>query len=860
MSEAIGQLSALHPWLSTIRVGTEETPPEKLPALFGLLLSAFREASDTPLCFIVPRRGDLPRHAALLLALEHVRVQATAAMNPAQFKVGAQVRIHPTGHVFIFDGVNAHDPQRFWLRELNRQSRLDFPLTALARLATTTRSRPVGHLDQAGELRTPPTAPIDRLLGTATQGNLASFGTAGLLLDTRSGFSECAAQIFFSPAANESQVLKAIELPLGDAGYSFDERAAWLQQWKAGEGEAPPLIAVAHSPEQLAEFCKAEPARSRLVLVNGAAMVRNPQHFRDIADSQRLIIFADHDETETLDAMEKGGCEFWRLGLPELGTGAEGGLFENPARWARNHELLTTIEVEECAAPVLDESAQVLLEIQTAEKPDDEDPLARALALGWDLLNEAASWMAPPSAPVAVTYAARIADFRREIQRSAAYLAPAVRSRLTAVADDLSARAKPAEFAHAKGDALRRCLDEALHLSHTVGLVARHEAAAEAIRNALHRDVRRRAVSVFSIRALPDDGSFDVLIVASWPGGELLHRVAAKLLAPRIRLLGYAFERRWARQCERRLLARSSVREIPAERKTRIAFGKDSPVRWPETAPVPLAQPTPASPEFDIWRFETAQRRMRSGAAAHPSVAADAVLASYVRFVGDCFAFLTPGHALPVATNILTKQRGARQKLPERTVSEWRRGDFIVFPECGSRELVREVADKLLGDEAAHLRRTARIWKDALLRSRMSPPEFFAQTRMLGCRRCLPTIRNWLAESTQIGPAEEDDLRCIAQVTQDPALTAALPAIWAAIQEIWAAHLTAGMRLGEELRRELPEKLGALHEAATRVELGDLGAAWVVMVDDLAAEPERRGKNEVDWLRWPDDEQTGELL
>lgn len=241
MDELFESLRSRHPLLSAVFVSADSSAPESLPPIFSLFLSACANNSK-PLCFVVPRRGELARHAALLLALDHVGAQAHAELNREKFSPGERVRIHPSRRVFVFEGVREGEPNRFWLRTLNGNGAIAFPLGALTQLERTTRTHPVGTIAQAHELWAPPTAPIDCLLDTATQGNLAGFGTAVIILDTLSGFTNFADRVGFALSGDEPTILPASDLPLGIAGYDFEHREIRLERLNAGLGEAPPLI------------------------------------------------------------------------------------------------------------------------------------------------------------------------------------------------------------------------------------------------------------------------------------------------------------------------------------------------------------------------------------------------------------------------------------------------------------------------------------------------------------------------------------------------------------------------------------------------------------------------------------------
>jgi hypothetical protein len=259
--------------------------------------------------------------------------------------------------------------------------------------------------------------------------------------------------------------------------------------------------------------------------------------------------------------------------------------------------------------------------------------------------------------------------------------------------------------------------------------------------------------------------------------------------------------------------------------------------------------PPPASQSADIWSFEQRLRAVRKGDGA-PVTSGDAVYARYISFIGDTFAFLTDTHKVAVATGLVSARTRQSQKLPERTVLDMEPGDFLVFPESGDRELVQELADKLVGPVATDVRRLARKWKDALQHSGMTPEDFLSQARKLDRPRHPATIRSWFADTLQIGPRDKDDLVLIALVTDNKQLDEAINRVWLAIEKLRSAHLSAGVRLRETLMQKLPQVINQVEENGTQIDLADLGSAWVVQVECIAPEAEQRNRGEVDRLLW----------
>jgi hypothetical protein len=858
------------PLLTRLRVQgpNGNVPAETLPLYLGMLLAAMEAPPAPPLCFVFPRRGDVGRIAAILYCLARLKQRHRDLIRQValdHFKSGQLVRIHPSQEVFVYEGVRLDDPDHFWLSELDLSRpnagyrtrfpvRMNFPLGAIQRLEPTEAKRPKGDIrSRARELQTPPPAPIDHLLDTATFGNLAALTNELLLLDSQGGFFEFVGDLFIQPGISIDDMPAVRDaLPLGKLVQPTLQARPGFRAWDETCATGEPVIAVTSSDETLANFCIDAPVRSKLVIVNGLSRLRSLQAYDDIAETQKLILFADHNDEEMIEALAKRGCRFWDLGKAELLAGMNGngahGVIGSVSHWARNYEHLQ-IDDEPCEDSQLDEVCLRLEKFHGVVSRGDDGPLARLVGRAWRLFGDACSAIEVPGAEERSRALAELDRFRTEIRGNAAWLAPESTQILIDIADLLTRCHGPdSKLGRSKGAAIYHALKVGNENGDRIALIARNENKVTELRSWLYRRGLQKSVEVFSIRTLPDDQQFSRLLVVSWPGGDTLKEAVAKLSAPHVTLVGYPCERRWLRQCRPRFHRRSQVTALNPKEKAALVSGTAGPgFNWPEESP---SQTTSAGgePTADIWTFERQLRSARIGLAARPTEATDTLQARYVRFSGNFYAFLTETHKVPVATDLVSGRARPNQKLPERAISDIKSGDFVVFPESGDRELVQELADKLIGPTAAKLRKLARLWKEALQTSGQTPEDFLRHARNLNRPRHPATIRHWFADTSQIGPREKEDLVLIALATGNQRLNAEIEDVRLAIERLWSSHLSAGMRLRDVLLQRLPQVIGQIEEGGTQVDLAELGSAWVVQVESIAADSEPRGRGEVNRL------------
>jgi hypothetical protein len=852
------------PHLGGVRMRTAANRnADKIPSFLHAPIAALACTDGSPVCFVLPRRHDMARWTAVLYSLNRFisRFPRLAAEYADKaFPAGERVRVNPSGHVYEFGGVFLERPDYFWLRLITsrgraNRSQITIPIAHVLRLELTNRTRPTGTTTLP---ENPPPSPVDRLLGVNTWGNLSLMRNEAVLLDTKRGFEEFAETAILQRGEQDAGMppLKAL-LPFGELQPPLSEGQPWLTRWDSVSMAGEPLVAIAHSSERLAEYCREASEKSVVVIANGLAIGKNLQDFDAIAAKQRMILFADHDDEEMIAALSARNCRFWWADENELApTDSNSGLFRVFFRQASNFYRFV-IRAELCASPVLEELYLTLESLRTKLPQDDNTPLTTSIRRAWALFADATGALEPPPPEVCAGMVGRIRSIKEEALRQRMWMSPEACSDVLRFSE-AAARCygNPPALGGGKGATLQRIVMEFQRAGVRFGLIARNEKKAADLRAWLQRQQFDAAPPVYSSTSIPPDSEFDHLLCTAWFGGDGMRTLVSRLAAPRITVLAYPWENRWLNQSKPRLLAKPDVPLIQSPQKKAVLDGTAMPAT-PVADDARAGQNHAALAEPDIWTFERRLRAARIGTAAHPTDADETVPARYVRFAGDAYAFLTDSHKIPVATELLASGGHAEHELPERTVLEVRPSDYIVFPESGEHEILQDAADRLLGKDAVQLRKTARLWQTVLQESRIPPEKFAATARALGHPRHIVTVRNWFTDTSQIGPRHKDDILLIAVVTESKALETAADEVQTAIEKLRGAHQCAGKRLRDILLDRLPDVMGKVEEAGTKVSLNELGAAWIVQVESVSEATEPRGKTEVNRLLWVDQEYGG---
>lgn len=866
MAEIWRQLQERYPLLERVVVHSlGEENAEAFPLFFGLFLAALDDREGAPCCFVLPRRGEMARLAATVYGLSVFRREFNALAREyadQTFEEGQRVRVHPSRHVYEFRGFWPNQPDKFRLGTLDGSGSRTFPANDVLRLEPTKLVTPQGRLDT--NILTPETTPLDEVLGIPIFGNLSLFRNRVLCLDEQTRFAEFAGDHRLQREDLEAVLSLAELLPFAWLRDGVAGSVPTFENWSTRYPRAEPLVAVTSSSERLAAFCGAVPKQTKVVIVNGLRVISNPQAFDDISASQRTVLFADHDDEERMKELEARGCRFWVFGEREFFSYSKSeeslhqkrGPFGSIVHRARNLARLC-IQPASCESRPLDAIALTLEELRPQVEAEAEtNPngrLGRLVQRLWRMLNEAAAFCHEPSTVEGSRFSDELSGLRSELDAGSFWLSPATVTSLLNILDSFRSLFEVgSQLGLNKGIALRQAIEAAnAATASQVAVLTRTEGQARSIEEWLFSTGLK--VPVFSLATIPENASFDRLIVASWPGGEAFRRIVGKLITPDIIAVSYGFEARWLKQCQRRLSQRAALTPISTKEKTSLIGGGKTDLQWPESVETkpPSTNVSTETPTFDVWSYEQRLKSIRKGGRADAPAGATE-RAKYVSFVGESYAFLTPWHKVPVATRLLGAKQSGLKSLPERVVGDLKSGDLVVFPEGGQKAVIAQIADRLIGTSAPAVRKRSRLWREALLSSGLSPEQFLAQAVTYGHTRHILTIRNWFYDDAQIGPGEREDLDLIVVVTESVELDKSAAEVWEAISFLRSNHLGAGSVLRDAVLQQLREALPKIEENGSRIEVPNLGAAWVVQVDSIAPDFTEEPRSQVDRLLWDD--------
>jgi hypothetical protein len=736
-----------------------------------------------------------------------------------------------------------------WLQPLNKGSSLSnakfFVLDSDSiAFEPTFRKRPFGP---ARRPALPEKAPCDLLAGASTFGNTGLFRNRVVLLGARASFERFLERTRLSP------MVGATVLPCPP----LSEHFCWGFLHESGlsvvlvpEGAAgQPLVAVNRDPLNVRKGM-IEGAHQRLLLSSDVSVVlRSIDLVERIADRNALLLLASARRRDDVLPLRQRGWTVWEPTPQELHglllTTQETGVVGLDAclRGLKAEHGSRTSEMP-CASAALGAAYRQLDSISDAIPEDalDNDLVAGLLERCRAGFFIAAGWLEFPDSQHLSEYHALIdelvspgAAFALATSREAASEIEALGLALLNVL-----RSGDPGTPTPKGEGLLRLIPTG-----DSGFGFRQELlVGSASARLTAADFLARHARQVQCRASADPVSADVprrAIVTNALGRETFRKILDPWPAESLMLLGYGFETAIYRsRIERRARLRGALRASEEIR----AIVADDPLLslGTETGP-PMSDLAERGFERIVRATELANTR-RPRIEVRPGDAQDRAV--FCRFVGHSWGAFTEDHQC-----LLLDEGPAGQGSVRRIeVPDLRVGHRLIMRAAGERDVIREIAEQLCGEQRyTQLRSCADLWRRALRATEESPERLVSKMDAVGLGRNVATVRAWLRNPELIGPRNVTDVETIAELFGQDFPEREWEMCRAAILEVRRHHIAAGARLSAMIAAQM----GNLAIDACDHELGialDVGTVWIVEVAHVDAEPTDWPANSVNRLVW----------
>lgn len=300
-------------------------------------------------------------------------------------------------------------------------------------------------------------------------------------------------------------------------------------------------------------------------------------------------------------------------------------------------------------------------------------------------------------------------------------------------------------------------------------------------------------------------GEADITIVCGWLSKTIMRKVIFGFVTSSYVILLYDYEKRWKSFESHRW--KEALSNKDNKRIIEKSFSTDSALISTERFDKILAdEPFETNDELGEIELILKENKFRQYINGSNHIGNDTVPAIPVNFVGGYISFYRTGHKVISATKIIMEED---DKISSLLPTELKAGDFIVVRET-DRDIVREIADvALVNSGKSNLREIASKWREAIKIELLfcTEDEFCQKMKDKGCKKGTATIKKWISDEDMIAPNGKDDIKAIADVTENEMLKEKLDEIYDAAQEVRNAHVLAGRKLSELLRTHIVDEL-----------------------------------------------------
>jgi hypothetical protein len=828
------------------------------------------EVGNDPLrtAVVLPTVGPLPVLLGILGALGMVEESLGRGSSGLVLGKGQMVRVDGDA-VAMFDGFEERNEQR--LIRLIQYTRQKTP------------SKKGRWSERVGTLTTLPESALPRLdlapSGAGTRGTISRSQAASdaavtalellFLQPTPIQFGAFQRRVIVvTPVTRARDLVRRLEfhgqrladaLPVGHLQGDGD-----IEVWSARYRGRIPTLLFAPNLDLARDFIKDARDGVALVVIDGSAgCLRQAASLRsihgEVPDAHVLLLARDQDLDQQDAWLERDcGFAFWEWAesdLRSLWWQAPAVCRPCPvAAWERRVQLaaITAPSVREVPCPAGEEAFSALNELRAVAARRDGDPLealerfldhSRGLLFG--LLRRLTPL--PPGSQAREEAGRSLAELRQ--LRACGYFTREEQAAAGKVLLGLERFVGALAESNPKGDALRALLKE--RSVRTV--IVPGEAEQEELR---HSNIASGLEVVTAGAAAGIEAELEgEAAVTGWVRQDRMAELISPPVAERLTLLLSSLELRWLRGYDAGRTRRRERRARRTARKSVFAGIQGWPER-PQAAAASVPQ-TGSLDQLDALHAHIHQARRRRLLAQVQSGEGEPAEAHVVSFTDGSHALLTSGYRARVVTHLILQPQTAGNGQPdvaEKAWSELRPGDYLLFVEGSSSDVIRTVADRSL---PVGTRETATLWKDALRRYQereaLTIRQLWGRLQLDGeFTHQIQTVRKWVEDDDLIAPrdARDHELDVIARVTGDQELQGRKDACAEAITQVWGKHQQVGWQLAAQVARQTAVLLtrgGLGTQPRIEIEAGVV----VVCVDHIEPKPEQVSRSYVNRLLDP---------
>lgn len=697
---------------------------------------------------------------------------------------------------------------------------------------------------------------LDQLLGIGSFGNRSIFTNEVVLVSRLNKVRRFAESTLIVDPASRDQSISLRDLFQWGAITIEGE----LQQWGHQQVDAEPVIGVAPDLITLREYLYNYQSSKMLIIIDGNIPVGNDlQALDEITDEGHPVLaLMEYRHLDDLKHLEDREFLTWvwseqDLQQLELVEGTDLSNQQIPFRkFHRTVQNFNVLQIEEtiCERSGLDVAAEILEAFSNRCHSENFEHRSIECGFYYCLLN-LSRLLRPLGFDDGVGREKGLKDLldqmESEVENKAMWLEKEAIEIANEFVDKIKIFIEKSNSVSSKITELEKMLQKRTRKNQRAIVLA--DASEVPITKRYWEDIvprgRRKGIGIVTPSELDFDNDYDNLIVCGWLGAARMRKLFDSCIAPSITVLMYPFEQKWFHSAAsrwRKQKEKLKKTELTQRQKAKILQTKPeklSTTQKPKEGPPPLVSP---ETDFDIADFELRLHTYRRDFYARPTTSGETTIkARFLDFSRDMYAYLRTNHKVPVVTDFIAGHADESAEIPFKDIPQLKIGDYVIFREGSSSDLLRDLADRALdrAGKGEH-REIAGLWKRALMQFVIKHPGGFVgalkELRDEGLKPTEITIRNWLIDEHRIGPRNEQDIEIIARVSGNRELRERLDYVRRAIKEVRGAHLQAASFLAQKLMAQLPSFFRQRYGESHTIEIEDIGQALVVCVEYIDEE------------------------
>lgn len=834
-----------------------------LPSIVGLVASFFCQDTEDDACLVVPTKGDIAFHAAVLSSLNSFQKDCTALAErylETDLVKGDKVKVQPSGDVFVYDGYTKYEGKVFFrLKFLNDPSNAtrSFPLEDAIRLEKTHDVKPRGTGSSLGKMIK---CPLDKLTGSEVGGNRALLENELIIVTEMSRFKSFLERY---KAKNKALKIKGEDgiVELSDAveigRITSDGKLVFVN---SDVKDGKPLIAVSRSLSDVANYCQINNMPKQKVIIDGAN--RTSEHLSDtskILEFARVVVLADHAETEKVSQLAKMNCSILNVNNQLASDLIENSiLMPETVKKSYNaaHFKLTTHQVVTGELELIYAKIREFDSVLKSE--DNESPLKKAVKQFYSSLMDLASLVDDQGDEHYERIKQSLDIPRAYIKQNRVYLPASFVEISNSILSsfDKIFESGAGQLTLMKGALLLKAVEASVLAQQQMAVVCRNQNAQKSAENFL-LSAGHEEVQVILADQLTDYKDLDKIILNGMPWANKLNRILSDYRSSDIDAIVYEFE---YYSIKKRLDTKARILSGWSKNTKELAQHTGIPAEaFPLVNTLGEVETESSFNHPSHFNLDAIMANIKKGKPVDTNDPnhADFKDCRYVGFTDHAYAYLTDSFKMPVVTDFLGLGDSAEKRhVRLRYVNELVQGDQVVFRISSNNDtdLIKDTARLIYGAARYDSSRTSsHVWKDVLHQQALSYVGLRARLSAHGLERTGQAVRGWLTNPYVIGVQQKKDLRIIMSLSTTTYTDAEIDRIWLAMREVRVMHMQAGKKLQSLLAQNL-DKLASKLKAQDikrfnlKVKGQSLGRFEIVEVEDISKLTEQRPVSEIDKL------------